>query len=642
MRFFHSLSVRLQILVTAIIILLTGAMLWLLWAANQYTDGIWEQRVERVNEGWRTLQQSSASRVVGALQEQFEAEALDLMLRGRTMSAVSSAIKEGTTSAFGDALFTLQTLPDIPSGTKFGAYDLSGKTGEARIEGSLQGGRSDWLDALTEKMLTMRGPEAIEGLTGFALIEGQPYFTAAGLVHRQTREAIFWQGAFAVAIPMKGFLQEVRGFLSTERFPAALAVVTPDGEVLARHGELNGTVREAMFTTGNGGAQSATEFLDDGRLARTLVPMEGADGKTESYLTAITSMSAIHSILADRSRLEAARAENQTWGIGLALAVLALGSGAFFWVARHHLQRPIQALRQEMARIAENDLSQPVAHTESTELGDLQVATEEMRATLNNQMRSNREQSSQLAAASEELNASAEGLAESAQAQSRRSEEVSNSVQEVNQVVQDVANNISEVSDAAGKVNQEAQSGSKSAEQASRQMEELKTTTENVDQITGTIQDIAKKTDLLALNAAIEAANAGEQGKGFAVVADEVRQLAEQTSSATGEINGILEKFRNQVDESTQTMEKLSGAMDNIRSQAESTDQMANQIAAAAEELAATMGETTDNLGEIQETAQAVTDSVDQIRQAAGQVDQMARQLSEIVEEFRLQEDRSG
>jgi methyl-accepting chemotaxis protein len=641
MRYFHSLSARLQLLVTTIILLLTAAMLWLLWSASNYTDALWQQRVERVNQGWQTLQQASASRVASSLQEQFETKAHELMLRGRTMSSVTEALKEGTSSAFGDALFSLQTLPDVPSGTRFGAYDLSGTSGETAVEGSLNGDRTPWMDALIKKMRTMSGTEAIEGLTGFALIEGKPHFTAAGLVHRQTRDAIHWQGAFGVAIPMQGYLAEVEGFLSTAKFPAALAVVDRDGEVLRRQGELaNHELDGAAFANGTSAsaANATTEFLAGGQLARTVVPMSGANGDTEAFLSVVTSMATIHSVLADQSRLEAAQAENSAWGAGLALAVLALGSGAFFWVARKNLQRPIKALRQEMARIADNDLSQAVAQTESTELGDLQAATEEMRITLNSQMRSNREQSNQLAAASEELNASAGGLAESAEAQSKRSEEVSGSVQEVNKVVQDVANNISEVSDAAGKVNQQAQDGNKSAERASKQMEELKATTESVDQITGTIQDIAKKTDLLALNAAIEAANAGEQGKGFAVVADEVRQLAEQTSTATGEINGILEKFRNQVDESTSTMEQLSGAMETIRSQAESTDQMANQIASAAEELAATMSETTDNLGEIQQTADAVTDSVEQIRQAAGQVDQMARQLAEIVQEFQLQE----
>lgn len=51
------------------------------------------------------------------------------------------------------------------------------------------------------------------------------------------------------------------------------------------------------------------------------------------------------------------------------------------------------------------------------------------------------------------------------------------------------------------------------------------------------INGIASKTSLLSLNATIEAARAGEAGKGFAVVANEVKSLANQTSSAVGEID---------------------------------------------------------------------------------------------------------
>ena len=636
MRLFHSLSARLQLLVTTIILLLTGAMLWLLWSANNYTDTLWQQRVERVNQGWQTLQQSSASRVTSALQDQFEAQAHELMLRGRSNRSVTDAIKEGTSSAFGNALFTLQTLPNVPEGAKFTAYDLSGKTDQVTVEGSLEGSRKPWVDALVAKLKTLTGTQAIEGVTGFSLIGGEPYFTSAGLVHRQTREAIFWQGVFAVAIPMEGFLEEVRSFLSTEDFPAALALLSPDGQILTRQGELASGLQTEMFASQGAGEENATQFLQDGRLARTVVPITGADGKTEAYLSAITSMSTIHSILADRSRLEAAEAKNSAWGLGLALVVLALGSGAFFWVARHHLQRPIQALRQEMARIAENDLSQPVAHTESTELGDLQSATEDMRQTLNSQMRSNREQSNQLAAASEELNASAEGLSDSAQAQSKRSEEVSNSVQEVNQVVQDVANNISEVSDAAGKVNQQAQDGSKSAARASKQMEDLKTTTDSVDQITGTIQDIAKKTDLLALNAAIEAANAGEQGKGFAVVADEVRKLAEQTDQASNQVQSLIGQLEQESRQAVDKVNNVETAFDGIEEAVSETDQMANQIAAAAEELAATMSQTTQRVDDVAAKMSEVSGESHRIEEVGQGLNTAARQLSQTVKQYRL------
>ena len=64
----------------------------------------------------------------------------------------------------------------------------------------------------------------------------------------------------------------------------------------------------------------------------------------------------------------------------------------------------------------------------------------------------------------------------------------------------------------------------------------------------GIIDDIAYQTNLLALNASIEAARAGEHGRGFAVVAGEVRRLAERTSSATKEIDTMMETFLEEID----------------------------------------------------------------------------------------------
>ena len=77
------------------------------------------------------------------------------------------------------------------------------------------------------------------------------------------------------------------------------------------------------------------------------------------------------------------------------------------------------------------------------------------------------------------------------------------------------------------------------------EMESLTKKTEEAINIVALINNIASQTNLLALNATIEAARAGEAGRGFAVVATEITELANQTRSATEEIEHIIDELKN-------------------------------------------------------------------------------------------------
>ncbi|MFA9460530.1 methyl-accepting chemotaxis protein [Thiohalorhabdus methylotrophus] len=331
-----------------------------------------------------------------------------------------------------------------------------------------------------------------------------------------------------------------------------------------------------------------------------------------------------------------AHAAKALWtGGGLGLFMLLAGLGIILWAMRRSIDQPLQTAVASMNEVVDRgDLTVRMKEDGWGGAAELGRGFNRFMEQLADLFRGWREESGQLASASEELSATGHELNNNTRASSQRVEDVTQSAREVNNVVQDVANNITAVSDSASRTKSTTQTGNEAVEQASGQIRELSQSGQRVGEVMDSIQAIAKKTDLLALNAAIEAANAGEQGKGFAVVADEVRKLAEQTSQATEQVNGIVAELGSKSEASVQAMNQVHTHMEEILEMIEHTDQTANQIAAAAEELAATMNETTDNMDEISGNVESVAGSAGQIEQAADQLGTMANHLREALEKF--------
>ncbi len=88
-----------------------------------------------------------------------------------------------------------------------------------------------------------------------------------------------------------------------------------------------------------------------------------------------------------------------------------------------------------------------------------------------------------------------------------------------------------------------------------KKVKRLGEASQKISRVVNLISNFAAQTNLLALNAAIEAARAGEEGRGFAVVAEEVRSLAQQSASATGEIEQLVEEIQAETNEVVAAME---------------------------------------------------------------------------------------
>ena len=161
-------------------------------------------------------------------------------------------------------------------------------------------------------------------------------------------------------------------------------------------------------------------------------------------------------------------------------------------------------------------------------------------------------------------------------------------------------------------------------------MDELNGAMESVRSVTGLIETIARQTNLLALNATIEAARAGEAGKGFAVVASEVKQLAQNTTSATTEIEATITRVRSGL---TQLNDQSGGATEKAVAVNESAGSFAEILTLVGSAIAQIDQSTSDVSGH----ANQVDDTCSVFSDAFGQLSTVSSNSSQELVHFSSQ-----
>ena len=168
----------------------------------------------------------------------------------------------------------------------------------------------------------------------------------------------------------------------------------------------------------------------------------------------------------------------------------------------------------------------------------------------------------------------------------------------------------------------------------SSKVDTLKDACEQIASIVKTIEKIASQTNLLALNATIEAARAGEAGKGFAVVATEVKALSNQTAAATedirnriailqagmGDILGAMTTSAQRVNEGTQAIRDVGGAVEKINHEIDDVCQKVVQIAAIVNEQGAATAELSRNMSGTAEMTDNALAAIDVLAKAVNAV----------------------
>ena len=206
---------------------------------------------------------------------------------------------------------------------------------------------------------------------------------------------------------------------------------------------------------------------------------------------------------------------------------------------------------------------------------------------------------------------------------------------------EELSGSVSEISDQTAYSAKIAAAGANEASGVDGTVQELAKAAVKVGDVTRMIGAIAQKTNLLALNATIEAARAGEAGRGFSVVAAEVKSLANQTASATGEINDQITKIQTISESTVEILRDISKTISQIDGSTQQTAAAIVQQRAATTEItqfAQRTATATENSARLLDAAkQATVESGGHAREVLSEIKLLAQKASGVeraIEDF--------
>jgi methyl-accepting chemotaxis protein len=224
------------------------------------------------------------------------------------------------------------------------------------------------------------------------------------------------------------------------------------------------------------------------------------------------------------------------------------------------------------ARLASEGGGHGLGARETQELARAQQEMAQRLITLLGQVK---ETSAQVLSSASQISATAKQERTTFQALGTSTTDVATTVQEISSTSQELVRTMSQVSEVSRDTARLADDGRTKLQGMEQHMCELAGATHaisarleainakaaDINSIITTINRVADQTNLLSLNAAIQAEKAGEHGLGFGVVAREIRRLADQTGSATLDIEQMVKQMQDAVSDGVGEMETFTEAV---------------------------------------------------------------------------------
>ncbi|MCI9576195.1 MAG: HAMP domain-containing protein [Clostridiales bacterium] len=378
----------------------------------------------------------------------------------------------------------------------------------------------------------------------------------------------------------------------------------------------------------------------------------------------------------------------EIWAVKIILyvftGVMILFLAAIALVIRRKILVPIQLLENNMANVAQGDLSAEISHFSKDEFGMLAESIRETVHSLSSYISAIQAQLHELAKGNlnieieagfrgdfvelekslcliatdlsrimEEIDRSADRVAsnsdllhDNVQSLSASSMETAQFMEELSQSTQDIRDKVNNTADnalqAGGKVQEvreEIDHCGVQMKELQKAMQEISQYSQEISKITKTIEDISFQTNILALNASVEAARAGAAGKGFAVVAEEVRNLANLSNEAVQNTAGLIEETVNAVKNGTKIADQTAGLLAGVIEASHEVTNTMNLITDAAVEQSKTIDELTDGIHQVADSVQSNSSITQQCASESEELSEEAKVLKKLVNGFTLREE---
>ena len=333
-----------------------------------------------------------------------------------------------------------------------------------------------------------------------------------------------------------------------------------------------------------------------------------------------------------------ARYTQALWIFAAALLLLVVPSVLLALALLTRLKGGFMTASTALKQIADNDLSHPVPHSGTDEIGCMLQHMEGMRSNLSRAVANVKTGAGAIASASAQVAAGTLDLSSRTEQQASALEETASATEELSSTVQQNADNAVQANELAGEARRMAQNGGDIVGQMVSTMAEINQSAKKIVDIISVIDGIAFQTNILALNAAVEAARAGEQGRGFAVVAGEVRSLAGRSAEAAREVQVLITDAVNKAEMGNAQAAQAGTSMQEIVSGIQRVAGIVDEIALASREQASGLAQINQAVSHLDGVTQQNAALVERSSAAAAALQQQAHHLAEVADTFRLEE----